>query len=48
LEIDNVDPVPFREDVFFHPRIPAFYLMPEMHSGFEQAFHGNYRQSFLL
>jgi hypothetical protein len=42
-----VDPVPFREDVFFHPRIPALDLVAEMDPGFKQILHGDYRHNFL-
>ena len=41
LEIDNIDPVTFAEDVFFHLWIPALGLVPEVNAGFEQFFHRN-------
>ncbi len=41
LEIDDVDPVTFAKDVFFHLWIPALGLVPEVNACFEQFFHGN-------
>jgi hypothetical protein len=39
LQVDNVNSVSFAEDVFFHLRIPALGLVPEVNAGFEQFFH---------
>ena len=44
LQIDDVDSVTFAEDVFFHLRIPALGLVPEVNAGFEQ-FLQNSRQT---
>ena len=41
LQIDDVDSVPFAENVFLHLRIPALGLVPEVNASFEQFFHGN-------
>src|SRR5699024_755033 len=41
LQIDNVDTVALGEDVALHLRVPAPGLMPEMHAGVEQLFHGD-------
>ena len=46
LEYD-VDAVPFGEDVFLHPRVPALNLVPEVHARFEQVFHCYDCQEFL-
>src|SRR5690606_37692788 len=43
LEINNIDPVTFGEDVFFHFGVPATSLMTEMYPCFKQLFHGNNR-----
>ena len=39
LQVDDVDSVAFAEDVFFHLRIPALGLVPEVNAGFEQFLH---------
>ena len=39
LQIDNIDSVTFAEDIFFHLRIPALGLVPEVNAGFEQFLH---------
>jgi len=42
LQIDDMNSVSFRKNVFFHSRIPALYLMSEVNTGFKQVFHGYY------
>ena len=39
LKVDDVDSVAFAEDVFFHLRIPALGLVPEVNACFEQFLH---------
>ena len=39
LQIDDVNAVAFSENVFFHFRIPALGLVPEVNASFEQFFH---------
>ena len=39
LQIDDVDPVTFAKDVFFHLWIPALGLVPEVNACFEQFLH---------
>src|SRR5262249_53769132 len=38
-QVDDVDAVPFAEDVLLHLRIPAFRLVAEVHSGLQQILH---------
>jgi len=37
-----MDTVSLREYVFFHSRIPTLDLVPKVHTGFKQIFHGHY------
>ena len=40
FEVDDVNPLALREDVAGHLWVPLACAMPEMHTGFEQFFHG--------
>src|SRR2546425_4596235 len=42
LQVDDVDPVAFAEDVFLHLRVPAPRLVAEVNSGLQQLLHGNF------
>ena len=42
LQVDDVDAVAFRKDVFLHLRVPAAGLMAEMYAGLQQLLHGNH------
>ena len=49
LQIDDVDPVPFGEDVGSHLGVPAAGLMTEVYACFQKLFHGyNCHFCFLL
>ncbi len=48
LQIDDVDPITFAKDVFFHLWIPALGLVPEVNACFEQFLHANRRQNTSL
>ena len=41
LQVDDVNAVPFAEDVLLHLRVPALGLMPEVNASFEQFFHSD-------
>ena len=39
LQVDDVDPVAFREDVGLHLGVPAPRLVPEVHAALQQLLH---------
>ena len=41
LQVNDIDPVAFREDVFLHFRVPSSGVVSEMNTGFKQLFNGN-------
>ena len=41
LQVDDVDPVAFREDVGLHLGVPAPRLVPEVHAALQQLFHAH-------
>jgi hypothetical protein len=42
LQINNVNPVAFSENIFLHLRIPATRLVAEVNSSLQQLFHRNF------
>jgi len=48
LEIDDVDPVAFAEDILLHLRVPTFRLMSEMYTSLQKLLHCDRRQINLL
>jgi hypothetical protein len=47
-QVDDVDAVPFAEDVLLHLRVPALRLVAEVHAGLQQILHRDRGQILLL
>ena len=47
-QVDDVDAVPFAEDVFLHLRVPALGLVAEVNARLQQILHRDRGQTCLL